>query len=89
MGVSSLNVGFGLSGTGNIPAYTATNATNSSSCNGKASRQPQMGSVPDRQQFMVTVNPTQTVNWIEAQLTAMEQQQGGQSTSQVEQRVEP
>lgn len=61
---SSVNIGFGVSGTGNIPAYTATNATSNpvistitvtpstGTCTGPAST------------FTITVNPTPVVGTV-------------------------
>ena len=59
---SSANVGFGTSGTGNIAAFTATNA-GSSPVTATVNVTPTNGTCPgSAQSFTVTVNPTPTVN---------------------------
>lgn len=61
---SSVNVGFGVSGTGNIPAFTATNA-GTSVLTATVTVIPSVGGCPGvSRTFTVTVNPTPTVNAI-------------------------
>ena len=61
---STLNVGFGLSGAGNIPAYTATNATNAPVIATVSVTATVNGCTGPATTFTVTVNPTPTVNSI-------------------------
>jgi len=62
---STANVGFGISGSGNIPAYTATNA-GSSPVTATVTVTPNLNGCPGpTQSFTVTVNPTNaTVNTV-------------------------
>jgi Ig-like domain CHU_C associated/Secretion system C-terminal sorting domain/PKD-like domain len=61
---SSANIGFGLSGTGNIPAYTATN-NGTSTITATITVTPNVsGCTGNSTTFTITVNPTATVNTI-------------------------
>lgn len=59
---STVNVGFGLSGTGTILAYTATNATNAPITTTMSVRATVNGCQGPAMTFTITVNPTPAVN---------------------------
>ena len=59
---SSANVGFGLSGSGNIPAFTATNGGTSALSTTVTVTPSYAGCTGASSTFTVTVNPTATVN---------------------------
>ena len=61
---STLNVGFGTNGIGNIPAYTATNATNAPVVATVSVTATENGCTGPATTFTVTVNPTPSVNSI-------------------------
>jgi Secretion system C-terminal sorting domain/Ig-like domain CHU_C associated/PKD-like domain len=59
---STANVGFGTNGTGNIPAFTATNTTTAPSVATVTVTPTATGCTGGTMSFTVTVNPTPTVN---------------------------
>ncbi|MEI6579166.1 MAG: hypothetical protein WCN92_06830, partial [Eubacteriales bacterium] len=68
---SNLNVGFGVSGAGDIPGYTATNATNSPVAATVSVTATVNGCTGPATTFTVTVNPTPAVKILIEQLYKM------------------